>query len=111
MPKITSSKLERAVLFEKIIKIVRKHDGNYTAMQDDYKTTQLIMKEIEKWQERVSKLTPLCKGIILGDFDAEDEKKDVDGKIMGGAIKKNNRYGHLKPHQETIIKGDKDGTD
>jgi hypothetical protein len=60
-------------LFEKIIKIVRKHDGNYTAMQDDSKTTQLIMKEIEKWQEGVSRLTPLCKSIILGDDNAGEE--------------------------------------
>ena len=65
--------LENQDLFEKIIKIVRKHDGNYTAMQDDSKTTQLIMKEIEKWMEGVSILTPLCKGIILGDDNAGEE--------------------------------------
>jgi len=63
-------------LFEKIIKIVRKHDGNFTAMQDDFKTTQLIMKEIEKWQEGVSRLTPLCKGIIYSDYKAEEVDED-----------------------------------
>lgn len=57
---------DNASLFETIIKIVRKHDGNYVAGQDDFVTTKLIMKEIEKWQEGVSRLTPLCKEVLLG---------------------------------------------
>ena len=72
MPKISFS-LKHPDLFHKIILIVKKHDGNYTAMQDDFKTTQLIMKEIEKWQDGVSRLTPLCKEIILGDSNAGEE--------------------------------------
>ena len=64
---------DNASLFETIIKIVRKHDGNYVADQDDFVTTKLIMKEIEKWQEGVSRLTPLCKGILLGDDNAGEE--------------------------------------
>ena len=57
---------ENVDLFTTIIKIVRKHDGNFTAMQDDFVTTRLVMKEIEKWQEGVSRSTPLCKEILLG---------------------------------------------
>ena len=76
--------LDNQDLHEKIIKIVRKHDGNFTAMQDDFETTQLIMKEVEKWQE-------LDKS--------------------GGAIKEGSRPAYLKPHSETIIKRGKKTND
>ncbi len=69
---------DNASLFETIIKIVRKHDGNYVAVQDDFETTKLIMKEVEKWQEGVSKLTPLCASIIL---EKMKEKKYQDARI------------------------------
>lgn len=57
--------LNNSGLFEKIIKIVRKHDGNFTAMQDDFRTTELIMKEIEKWDKETTRITPLCSAVIF----------------------------------------------
>lgn len=65
-------------LFERIIKIVRKHDGNFTAMQDDFETTKLIMKEIEKWEKRKgltlpvmpSELIPLSAPIIQNKMES-----------------------------------------
>jgi len=65
MPKSNFSS-DNVSLFETIVKIVRKHDGNYYAMQDEVDTTRLIMKEIEKWQDGVSRLTPLCKELLFG---------------------------------------------
>jgi len=70
--------LEHPELFEKIIKIVRKHDGNYTATQDDFKTTQLIMKEIGEWQEGVSRLTPICASLILDGVKSKKGYTDWD---------------------------------
>lgn len=57
--------LENQDLFKKIIKIVQNHDGSFTLPQDAIETTELIMKEIEKWKGGVSKITPLCASIIL----------------------------------------------
>ena len=73
MPKLTFN-AENADLFEKIIKIVRYCDPKYgRKYYDDFEATKLIMKEIEEWLEGVSIITPLCKGILLGDDNAGEE--------------------------------------
>jgi len=57
--------IKNQILFEKIIKIVRRHDGNFVAIQDDIATTKLIMREIEAWDKGVSRITPLCSSIFF----------------------------------------------
>ena len=70
--------LKHSDLFEKIIKIVREHDGNYYAVRDDSKTTPLIMKEIEKWYKLISKTTPLSASIIFDRVKSKNIRKKWD---------------------------------
>ena len=75
--------LENQDLFKKIIKIVQNYDGSFVLPQDAIETTELIMKEIEKWQEGVSKITPLGASIILNKMKAGKYRDARISKING----------------------------
>ena len=90
---------DNASLFETIIKIVRKHDGNYVADQDDFVTTKLIMKEVEKWQSGATKILDKMKQVKFQDarittsdgsldaafsFFLANLAEEVDRQVMGG---------------------------
>ena len=66
---------------EKIIKIVRNHDGNYTATQDDIQTTDLILQVISKYLEDKIVLDKQIAKVI---FDAIPEESTHHGMATIG---------------------------